>query len=50
MIVRDWYDIRTYRLDEGGRCLSCHAQLPGVFDGPMEHWGRRRLPVIVASR
>jgi pyruvate formate lyase activating enzyme len=50
MIVRDWYDIRTYRLDEGGRCLSCHAQLPGVFDGPMEHWGCRRLPVIVASR
>ena len=50
VIVRDWYDICRYQVDEHGSCVGCGTQLPGVFDGPMEHWGRRRLPVFVASR
>jgi pyruvate formate lyase activating enzyme len=50
VIVRDWYDIRRYHLDKRGRCRSCGERLPGVFDGSMERWGRRRLPVFVASR
>jgi pyruvate formate lyase activating enzyme len=50
VIVRDWYDIRDYRLDEHGGCRSCGAQLAGVYEGPMQHWGRRRLPVFVAGQ
>jgi pyruvate formate lyase activating enzyme len=50
VIVRDWYDIRRYHLDKRGRCRSCGERLPGVFDGSMERWGRRRLPIFVASR
>ena len=50
VIVRDWYDIRRYQLDEHGRCRICGTQLPGVFDGPMQRWGRRRLPVYVAGQ
>jgi pyruvate formate lyase activating enzyme len=49
-IVRDWYDIRSYRLDEHGGCRSCGTLLPGVYDGPMQRWGRRHLPVVVAGR
>ncbi len=50
VIIRDWYDIRRYQIDEQGNCRSCGMVLPGVFDGPMEHWGHRRLPIFVASR
>jgi pyruvate formate lyase activating enzyme len=49
VIIRDWYDIRRYHVDEKGSCRSCGAALPGMFDGPMERWGHRRLPIFVAS-
>jgi pyruvate formate lyase activating enzyme len=47
VIERDWYQIESYRLDDQGRCTACDAQLPGVFDGPVGTWGRRRLPVRI---
>ncbi|HET6920026.1 MAG TPA: AmmeMemoRadiSam system radical SAM enzyme [Jiangellaceae bacterium] len=50
LIVRDWYDIRGYQLDEHGNCRTCGTQIPGMFDGPLERWGRRRLPVFPAGR
>jgi len=49
VITRDWYDIRRYHVDEKGSCRSCGATLPGMFDGPMERWGHRRLPIFVAG-
>jgi pyruvate formate lyase activating enzyme len=49
VIVRDWYALSAYRLDDHGRCNSCGTQLPGLFDGPAGHWGRRRLPVRLAE-
>ncbi|HEU5107533.1 MAG TPA: AmmeMemoRadiSam system radical SAM enzyme [Micromonosporaceae bacterium] len=50
-VVRDWYDLLAYRLDEAGRCVRCAAAVPGRYDGPAGGWGRRRLPVsVVASR
>jgi pyruvate formate lyase activating enzyme len=48
VVVRDWYDLTSYRLDEDGTCLECGTRLPGVYDGPAGRWGRRRLPVSVA--
>jgi pyruvate formate lyase activating enzyme len=47
LIVRDWYRIGQYRLDDEGRCLRCGTPLPGVFDGPAGNWGARRLPVRI---
>jgi pyruvate formate lyase activating enzyme len=41
-IVRDWYHLADYRVDEAGRCRGCGAQVPGVFDGPAGSFGRRR--------
>ncbi len=49
-IERDWYDITAYRLDGEGRCRSCGATLAGVFDGPVGEWGRRRMPVHIATK
>ena len=47
VVVRDWYDLREYHLDDSGHCLSCGLRVPGVYDGAPGHWGRRRLPVLI---
>ncbi len=47
VIVRDWYEILDYRLDERGRCRGCGAQLCGVFDGPVGTWGRARRRLTI---
>ena len=49
VVVRDWYTMHRYRLDDGGACRACGTQLPGVYDGPVGHWGQRRLPVSIAN-
>ena len=48
VIERDWYRLGAYRLTGHGRCTSCDARVPGVFDGPPGTWGPRRLPVRLA--
>ncbi len=49
VIERDWYTLGEYRLTDDGRCVTCGARLPGVFESAPGHWGRRRLPVRLAS-
>jgi pyruvate formate lyase activating enzyme len=49
VIVRDWYELRDYRLTDDGRCAGCGTAVPGVFDGPPGSWGRRRLPVTIRA-
>ncbi|MCG9729850.1 AmmeMemoRadiSam system radical SAM enzyme [Shewanella sp. Isolate13] len=48
LIGRDWYELGEYHLDNRGRCDYCGCQLPGRFDGPPEHFGRRRIPISIA--
>jgi len=50
VIRRDGYVIGEYRLDDAGHCGSCGTAIPGVFDGPAEHWGQRRQPVVLRRR
>src|SRR5215470_15630560 len=45
VIERDWYCLGAYRLTGNGRCVTCGAPVPGVFEGPPGTWGPRRLPV-----
>ena len=45
VIERDWHLISDWKLDDGGKCLNCGEQMPGVFDGPPGDWGRKRRPV-----
>ena len=49
VIERNWYEIDAYRLSDDGRCLGCGTQIPGVFEGPVGSWGRKRLPVRIAE-
>lgn len=51
LIVRDWYEIRDYRLGAGGTCPRCGSPLAGRF-GPVgaavgEAFGARRIPVAI---
>jgi pyruvate formate lyase activating enzyme len=50
VIERDWYQLGAYRVSAEGRCEACGTQLPGVFGDRPGAWGRRRLPVRLASR
>ncbi len=49
VVVRDWYVLGEYGLDDTGHCVHCGTQLPGVYDGPQGRWGARRLPVRLAD-
>jgi pyruvate formate lyase activating enzyme len=50
VIVRDWYVMKRYRLDDAGACQACGGTVAGVFDGPVGTWGARRLPVLIEAR
>lgn len=45
LIVRDWYDLRSYRLTADGRCPDCGTVIPGRFAATPGHFGSRRIPV-----
>ena len=49
LIVRDWYVLHAWNLDEYGRCRQCGTPCDGVFDGPPGSWGARRLPVSLGG-
>jgi len=49
VIERDWYELGDWRLTPQGACQACGSQLPGIFDGKPGTWGRRRVPVRLAS-
>ncbi len=48
VIGRDGYIITGWNL-EAGRCGSCGATCPGVFEDQPGDWGSRRLPVRLAD-
>jgi pyruvate formate lyase activating enzyme len=48
VIVRDWYDIEAYHLDDGGHCVHCGSAVAGRFSHFVEAFGRRRIPVHIA--
>ena len=49
MIVRDWYEILSHTVTHDGRCAHCEAKLPGRYERFDGTWGRRRVPVRVAT-
>ncbi len=49
VVVRDWYEIRSYRLTDDGRCRRCGTRCAGRFEGPVGTWGARRTPVRLAD-
>ena len=49
VIVRDWYRILAYPLDDEGRCTACGTALPGRFQRFEGAFGPRRMPVRLAA-
>ena len=49
LIVRDWYDIKQYRLTPDGHCPDCATVIAGRFDRQAGHFGRHRIPVAIAA-
>ena len=47
LIVRDWYQINQYRLNEVGCCPDCGSALAGRFDEKAGDFGARRIPVAI---
>lgn len=45
VIVRDWYQLLSYRLDDTGHCLNCQTRIAGVFNGQAGNWGPKRVMV-----
>lgn len=45
VIVRNGYDIPTYRLDDDGHCRNCRAAIPGRYRHFSAAYGNRRQPV-----
>ena len=47
LIVRDWYEIHAYQLDEGGHCHHCGTIIPGRFDTFHGGFGAKRIPIRI---
>ena len=49
LIIRDWYEVREYRVTPDGRCPRCAEKVAGHFDPGPGSWGRRRQPVVMTA-
>ena len=49
LIVRDWYELKQWKLDEKGQCKHCGTACAGVFEPEPGDWGARRQPVHLAD-
>lgn len=49
LVVRDWHEIKTWKLDDNGQCPNCQTPLAGVFDEKCGNWGRKRVPVRIGT-
>jgi pyruvate formate lyase activating enzyme len=49
VIERDWHELGEWALDDRGTCEGCGTTIAGRFAGPPGRWGRRRVPVRLAS-
>jgi pyruvate formate lyase activating enzyme len=49
VVVRDWYEIRGYRLSDEGACTSCGGRLAGRWQKFGKPFGSRRIPVRLSA-
>ena len=45
LIVRDWYQIKAWSLEENGVCPNCKTVCAGIFEATPGNWGSKRAPV-----
>ena len=46
LIVRDWYEIKQYRLTADGHCPDCNTLIAGHFEKFTHAFGRQRIQVL----
>lgn len=44
LIVRDWYDLKSYKMNMN-KCSKCSYVIPGHFDPKPGDWGKKRVRV-----
>jgi len=49
LIVRDWYEIKQYRLTPDGHCPDCNTRIAGHFERFDKAFGSRRIPVVIQN-
>jgi len=49
LIVRDWYQIKEYRLTPDGNCPDCGVALAGRFGAKAGNFGSRRIPIAMGG-
>jgi len=49
LIVRDWYAIRRYAVNESGRCSSCQHAIAGRYEAYQGAFGPRRIPLRIGA-
>jgi len=49
LIVRDWFEIRQYRLTADGHCPDCNTVIAGHFETFDKPFGARRIPVAMGG-
>jgi pyruvate formate lyase activating enzyme len=49
LIVRDWYQIKQYRLGAAGHCPDCGARVAGRLGSQAGNFGRQRIPVAIGT-
>ncbi len=49
LIVRDWYEIRRYRLTPKGQCPDCGTVVAGRFGATAGSFGRKRIPIALGQ-
>ncbi|OIO69251.1 MAG: AmmeMemoRadiSam system radical SAM enzyme [Zetaproteobacteria bacterium CG12_big_fil_rev_8_21_14_0_65_55_1124] len=49
LIVRDWYNILSYRLTDDGHCPDCGTSIAGHFEHFDKAFGARRIPLQLHS-
>jgi pyruvate formate lyase activating enzyme len=49
VIVRDWYEIRAYRLTDEGACAHCGTRLAGRYQKFAAPFGAKRIPVRISA-
>ncbi|MGD8817659.1 MAG: AmmeMemoRadiSam system radical SAM enzyme, partial [Acidobacteriota bacterium] len=49
LIGRDWYVLKDWHIDAGGKCAHCGTPCAGIFEDHPGTWGARRMPLRIAS-
>ena len=49
LIVRDWYQIKEYRLTTDARCPDCGTICAGHYDDKAGVWGQKRQPIRIGD-